>query len=95
VYRDLKNLDAALADYSTALSLDPQDWYTYSNRGVVEVDRGQLAAAIDDFSKAIEIKPDYAEAWFNRGVAKRRAGDETGGAADKAHAAKLDSRFSK
>ena len=61
----------------------------------MQFDKGMLAEAIADFSKAIELKPDYAEAWFNRGVARRKAGDEAGGNADKAHAAELDHSFQK
>jgi tetratricopeptide (TPR) repeat protein len=60
-------LDAqALADFETAVRMDPKNWKPLHNRGVSRALANRLDEALEDFSRVIELKPDYANAWFNR-----------------------------
>ena len=60
----------AIADYTMAIRLKPNDAMAYLNRGAAKGNLGQHFAAITDYDTAIRLKPDYADAYFNRGNAK-------------------------
>ena len=66
----LEDYKGAIADYTQAIRLNPDDAGAYYNRGNAKTDLGQYFAAIADFDIAIRLKPDYARAYYNRGVAK-------------------------
>jgi tetratricopeptide (TPR) repeat protein len=46
-----------IADYDKALEYDPNDAYSWNNRGLAKKDSGDKAGAIADFKKALEINP--------------------------------------
>ena len=56
----------ALADFETAVKLDPTRWKSVHNRGVSLALVGEYEQALRDFSKTIELQPGYSNAWFNR-----------------------------
>ncbi len=59
-------LDAqALADFETAVKLDPKNWKALHNHAVSRALAGQLDEALIDFRRVVELKADYANAWFN------------------------------
>src|SRR5258707_15812460 len=62
-----KNYNAALADFSDCLGLQPDYTDAYYKRGHTYYDMGQFEKAIADLSKAIELKHDYEDACFMRG----------------------------
>jgi tetratricopeptide (TPR) repeat protein len=66
----------AIADFSRAIELDPQDGAAYHNRGLASA-KGlkKYNDAIADFTKAIELTPEFAEAYDNRAIAYRLASD--------------------
>lgn len=59
--------EQALAEFETALELNPDYWKAVHNRGVSRALAGCFDEAISDFTRALALKPDYANAWFNRG----------------------------
>jgi eukaryotic-like serine/threonine-protein kinase len=59
----------AIAIFSRAVELKPDDCLLWLQRGIVYDNLGQSAKAVDDFSKAIELAPKFANAWNNRGAA--------------------------
>jgi Flp pilus assembly protein TadD len=68
------NFDPAIADYSQALALRPNDSTTIRNLRVAHVRRGELEfasgaydAAIADFSEAIALEPEHHIAFQRRG----------------------------
>ncbi len=68
------NFDPAIADYSQALALRPDDATTIRNLRVAYVRRGELEfasgaydEAVADFSEAIELEPDHHLAYQRRG----------------------------
>ena len=69
----------AIARYGRAIELNPQDAYSYHDRGVAKSDSGDQQGAIADFDKAIKLNPKLAEAYYNRGIAKSDSGDHQGG----------------
>ncbi|MEI7725300.1 MAG: hypothetical protein WCK09_09365 [Bacteroidota bacterium] len=61
--------DNALADFTTALLIDPKSEGVFSDRGIVYAFTGEPLKAIADFSVSIGMNPKNAKALFNRGVA--------------------------
>ena len=78
----LGDYKGAIADYDSAIRLNPDNANTYYNRGTAKGDLGQHFAAIADFDIAIRLKPDYAEAYNNRGIVKGKLGQHSAAIAD-------------
>ncbi len=78
----LGNLDAAIADYSGAIALNPRDMFGFNNRGNALRDKGDLPAAIADYTEAIRLDPDYAAAYVNRGRVHETQNNLDGARAD-------------
>jgi tetratricopeptide (TPR) repeat protein len=85
-----KNLTAALADYSSALTLRPGDAATWATVGATHqqlaeggVDtRTNLESAVSAYTRALQADPTATGALFNRAVVKERQGDRAGAVAD-------------
>ena len=71
---NLKQHSAAIADYDTAIRLDPDDASAYYNRGVAKANLEKYKTAIADFDIAIRLKPDHAKAYHGRGLMKALLG---------------------
>jgi tetratricopeptide (TPR) repeat protein len=67
----LKNAEfaAVISDFTCALDLNPNNYYTYCNRASAYFDRQEFRSAIADYTSAIQIKVDYVYAYLRRGVA--------------------------
>ena len=76
------DLDGAIADYTKAIELKPDDAGAYNNRGNAKQTKGDLDGAIADYTKAIELKPDDAGAYCNRAAWRKAKGDLGGALAD-------------
>jgi tetratricopeptide (TPR) repeat protein len=70
-YKSRKDYDHALADYTEAINLDPQNAHAYLNRGWVYAVKNDPAHSIADSTKSIELDPSNPLAYLNRGVAYR------------------------
>ena len=68
-YRAKGEYDLAIADYSEALRIDPNDVLSYANRGNAYRAKGQNDLAMADYNQALRIDPNYAIAYHNRGRA--------------------------
>lgn len=66
-FGDKRDFGRAIADFTTALSLDPRSVDAYLNRGMAHVATGQNDKALADYDAALTIKPDFADAYINRG----------------------------
>ncbi len=66
-YGDEKLFDKAIADFTTAISLDSAYVDAYLNRGLAHVAQGDFGAALGDYDGAVAIKPGFADAYVNRG----------------------------
>jgi tetratricopeptide (TPR) repeat protein len=65
------DFDGAIADYTKAIELNPNNVDAYNNRGATKTTKDDLDRAIADYSKCIQLKPDDAKAYYNRGLAKQ------------------------
>ena len=65
---------AAIADYTQAIHLKPDDADAYNNRGNAKEKLKRYFAAISDYDTAIRLKPDYVFAYYNQGNAKAKLG---------------------
>jgi tetratricopeptide (TPR) repeat protein len=68
-YYDKGDKDAAIADYSQAVKLDPNYAAAYYNRGIAYSAKGDKDAAIADYSQAVKLDPNDAAAYYSRGNA--------------------------
>ena len=66
-FGDRNEFSHAIADFTTAISLDPRYADAYLNRGMAYVAGGDLDSAVKDYDAAITVKPDFADAYTNRG----------------------------
>jgi predicted TPR repeat methyltransferase len=85
-------LDAALALYQRALTLDPHHFDALHLSGVIARQLGDPARAVDLIGRAIQIRPDLATAHCNLGAALHDLGrvDESLASYDRAIALKPD-----
>ena len=73
-YRQKKEYEKAIADYSKAIAVKPNYAKAYHNRGVAYFFTNRDSLAILDFNKALLLDSNYAETWSNRGAALARTG---------------------
>jgi tetratricopeptide (TPR) repeat protein len=66
---------AAIADYSAAIALNPNDAELYKLRGDVRQERGDISGALADYNQAIFLRPDYTAAYAARGLTYADVGD--------------------
>lgn len=60
-------LELAIADYTKAIELNPQDAEAHGYRGDAYLEKGQHDQAIRDYTKAIQLNPKYAMVYYKRG----------------------------
>jgi tetratricopeptide (TPR) repeat protein len=78
-----------IADYSSAVRLDPGFGFGYYNRGIVYCKMRQFKKAEEDFSTAIGCIGNFAEAYFNRGLVRILLNDNLPGCEDLSRAGEL------
>jgi tetratricopeptide (TPR) repeat protein len=62
-------VDRAIADYDTAITLDPNRAVAFFNRATALMEKGEIDRALFDFDHAIELDPMDADARVGRGRA--------------------------
>ena len=87
--RAKRDSDGAIQAYDEAIKLLPNEADAYNQRGIAQIDKGQLALAVDDFSKAIDRNPNHGEAHNNRAWALFRLDRMAQGLADANAAVRL------
>ncbi len=88
-----QNYDLAIADFSEAIRLKPDDFGAYYYRGLSYDLKGNYDRAIADYNDAIRLKPDYVVAYNNRGLAYHQQGDDDKAIADETEAIRLNPHF--
>ncbi|MBN2198962.1 MAG: tetratricopeptide repeat protein [Candidatus Aminicenantes bacterium] len=68
VYRPGAEAEARIRDCDAALSLNPNQAYAFTIRGLARGSVGDAAAALDDFERALELDPQSTDAHFGRGA---------------------------
>ncbi|MEM9949652.1 MAG: tetratricopeptide repeat protein, partial [Cyanobacteria bacterium P01_D01_bin.36] len=79
------NVPDALADYESAIGLNPVDGSVYKGRADAYAIYGDLPAAIADYTYAIELDDSFSEAYASRGRAYYEAGDAQSAYQDFSH----------
>ncbi len=84
------DLEGAIADFTEAVELAPEEHAPLYNRGNARSLAGDTAGAMDDYTAAIELSPAFAPAWQRRGLTKQRRGDLHGALEDLDEAVRLE-----
>jgi tetratricopeptide (TPR) repeat protein len=94
---DASDYPSAVAEYTQAITLDPNFAEGYNNRGLAYYrlsdrapDQTFLDKAITDYNSALQLRPDYVNALTNRAIARLDKGDVDGAIADTTRAIELD-----
>ncbi len=66
IFQKAGKLTEALAEYTLALEIDPNDVTSCVNRGEIYYQCGVEDAALKDFEKAIALDPSEKDLWANR-----------------------------
>jgi tetratricopeptide (TPR) repeat protein len=75
--------ERAIADFDTAIRLNPKNTNAYFHRGVVYDEKGSPDLAIPQYDKTIELKPDHGYAYCRRAAARRTQAGLTSNTASK------------
>lgn len=70
-----REYDKAIADYTTAASLNASYTAAYNNRGIAHAANGEYDEALGDFDRAIELDSSFVLAYTNRAVIRAVRGD--------------------
>ena len=79
----------AIADFTMAISYDPNYADAYYFRARAKSENGDQPGAIADYNIALNIDPNDGYSFFGRGVAKFELGDKYGACADWSKAGEL------
>ncbi|KAB2842398.1 tetratricopeptide repeat protein, partial [bacterium] len=66
IYQKQENYLDALAEYTVAIELDPEDTTAYVNRGEIYYMLGLEDEPLQDFESAIKLDPEGKDPWANR-----------------------------
>ncbi len=88
----LGEMDGAIAEYSAALELDPNNTNVRNSLGVCFAELNDMTAAESEFKLVSEIDPSEPMAWYNMGMLKRLDGRDAAALAcyEKAYAIQKD-----
>ena len=68
------DLIGAIAEYSKAIDINPENPETYFKRGCDKSYLEDNAGAIIDYDRVIQLKPDFWDVYFNRGFSEEALG---------------------
>jgi tetratricopeptide (TPR) repeat protein len=83
-------IDRAIADYTQAIRLDPNNAVAHRERGVAYFDEGDQDRAKADYTQAIRLDPNDANVYFSRGREYLLKGDYDRAIADQSQAIRLN-----
>jgi tetratricopeptide (TPR) repeat protein len=89
-YTSEQKFPQAIADFSEALKMKPNDAGIHERRAYVEMKMNDLDKALADYSEAIRLSPDEVRYHLYRGYIYERKGDVKNSMADTEKALKLD-----
>jgi len=86
------NLTDAIANFTNAISINPNFASAYNNRGNAKRIQKDYAGALQDLNKAIALSPNYSAAFINRGRVEMEVGKKADACADFTRAKELGNR---
>jgi len=91
-----KNFNGAIADYTEAIKLEPDNPFGYCTRGMAYMQKREFDLAIADFSKAIQLEPNrFGDFYVDRGTAYIFKGNKDMAISDIEMAVKIDPKNEK
>ncbi|HET9894344.1 MAG TPA: tetratricopeptide repeat protein [Streptosporangiaceae bacterium] len=78
----LGDADAAYADFTTLIEMDPYYTDYLCERAKISRKAGDFDAALADYDRAVRLAPPFPELYYNRGTARTAVGDIEGALAD-------------
>src|SRR5262249_26114488 len=87
---DFDSFDSAIADFTRAIEIEPNDASAYTNRGSAHYEKGEFDHAIADLNKALELNPKSALAYCNLGWTSEPMQDEQRASAHYRRAIEID-----
>jgi tetratricopeptide (TPR) repeat protein len=87
----IRVFDQAIADFTQALRLDPDNANAYNERGSAYAAKGDYDQALADYNQAIRLDPNDTHAYNNRGLAYAKKKDYDRAIADYNQAIRLNS----
>lgn len=73
----LSDLDGAVQDLNTAISINPSFYHAFAERGKIYMAKEKYSKAINDYTKSLEINPSNASHYLcQRGYANINAGNK-------------------
>ncbi len=90
-YQKKGNLEKAIADYTIAIRIRPDDALTYCQRGLVYESAGDYERALVDYAEAIRRDPTDEIVYRMRGLFYKHKGEQAKADEDFAQAEKLKS----
>src|SRR5215831_20303797 len=92
-YANKGDYDRAIADFSSAIHLDPTDADTYNDRGAAWLAKGENDRAFADFSEAIRLNPTDPYYYNNRGSSWQLKGENDRAIVDYNEAIRLNPKY--
>ena len=89
-YHRKRDNELAIADYTEAVRIDPDDPDAFYGRGNAWREKHDYDRAIADYGQAIRLDPKFAHAYNNRGIAYARKGEGHHAIADHSQAIRLN-----
>ncbi len=89
-YAEKSDYDRAVADFESAMAVDPGSVKPVNNRGAARLRKGEYDAAIGDFDRVVDREPTYAKAFANRAEALLKKGERARAEADYLAAVRLN-----
>lgn len=83
--------EAAITAFDRSITLAPDEYLVWYNRGVCKSMLNNYEEALPDFEKALKLAPGFKKACLNRGIARRHLADYDGAMADYNSVLKMDS----
>lgn len=74
---EIENYSGAVVDYTKAIKLDPEEYFSYLNRGATKTWLDDNYGAIADFNICVRLDPDNSLAYLYRGDALNNEGFTT------------------
>ena len=86
----LSDNEGAIADFTAAMKITPQEVYLYLARSAALVKLDRHAEALQDREQAVKLAPNSAEVYLARGGSYHQLGQHEKGLADRSKAIELD-----
>lgn len=93
IYMSRGQYELAVEKYTYAITLNPDFYMAYNNRGYTYFEMNEYEKTLDDFNRALELNPEDAMLYNNRGLVYSQIEQDDKAIADFDRALELDPEF--